>query len=632
MRTQACLVFLLAAAPLSAQQVPPFEKPENVEVQRDVVYGRGGDRDLKLDLFLPKEQGPARPAIVFVHGGGWSGGNRLAFQRQAAHLAGKGYVGACVEYRLSGEAKFPAALEDCKAAVRWVRAEAKRLNVDPDRIAAVGGSAGGHLVAMLGTTDSSAGLEGKGGHPDFSSRVQLVVPFNGVFDLRGGRDDASGSVSKFLGASFAEAPETYRKASPITYVSKDDPPFLFLHGTADTTVAIEQSRRMARALKDAGVAAEVIEYEGATHGFFNRPPHYAPTLAKLESFLDAHFRERAPKTDDVRAAFRQMLDRPLVPFERKVETPSAAEIAREAPFVLSKESIVSERLADGSDERVPLIFLSPQADGAKAKRPAVIMLHGTGGTKEGMLPWMRDLAQRGIIGIAIDARHHGDRVGVKGGADAYNAAIARAWRTKAGEPQPHPFYYDTCWDLWRTIDYLRDHHPEIDPERIGMVGISMGGIQTWLAASVDERVKVAVPAIGVQSFRWSLEHEQWQGRAKTIGAAHKAAAEDLGKTDVDAEVCRTLWNKIIPGILDQFDCPNMLRLFSGRPLLVLNGEKDPNCPIGGAEVAFAAAREAFEKAGASDKLKIMVAEGVGHQVTNEQRAATLEWLVRWLAP
>jgi hypothetical protein len=143
---------------------------------------------------------------------------------------------------------------------------------------------------------------------------------------------------------------------------------------------------------------------------------------------------------------------------------------------------------------------------------------------------------------------------------------------------------------------------------------------------------VAVPAIGVQSFRWSLEHNQWQGRAKTIGLAHQAAAEDLGAKEVTADVCRALWNKVIPGILGPFDCPSMLRLYAGRPMLILNGELDPNCPIEGAEIAFAEARKAYAEAGAGDRLKISVAQGVGHKVTDDQHRLAIEWLVRWLKP
>ncbi len=193
----------------------------------------------------------------------------------------------------------------------------------------------------------------------------------------------------------------------------------------------------------------------------------------------------------------------------------------------------------------------------------------------------------------------------------------------------HPFYYDTVWDLWRTVDYLQTLD-FVDGKKIGMIGFSMGGIETWLAASVDDRISVAVPAIGVQCFRWSLDNDKWQGRANTIKAAHEAAAQDLGEPKVNARVCRALWGKVIPGILDQFDCPSMLRLFAGRRLLILNGDQDPNCPIGGAKLAFAEAERAFKDAGCPEKLRIDVAEGVGHRVTDEQRKEAIEWLVKGL--
>jgi dienelactone hydrolase len=290
-------------------------------------------------------------------------------------------------------------------------------------------------------------------------------------------------------------------------------------------------------------------------------------------------------------------------------------------------SFASEKKTNGAIERVPVLILRP-AEGT-GKRPAVIVLHGTGGKKESMVPFMKELTARGLIGVAIDARYHGARAGGAKGSAAYNEAITSAWHAKLGEPMEHPFYYDTCWDLWRTIDFLQKHEA-VDPERIGMIGFSMGGIQTWLAAAVDDRVKVAVPAIGVQSFRWSLEHDQWQGRAKTIRAAHDAAAKDLGEPQVNQKVCRELWSKILPGILDQFDCPSMLRLFAPRALLILNGELDPNCPLPGAKLAFAAAEKAYRDAGVSDRLHIMVAERVGHQVTPIQRQAALAWFAQWL--
>lgn len=331
-----------------------------------------------------------------------------------------------------------------------------------------------------------------------------------------------------------------------------------------------------------------------------------------------------PPPADVKAAFLKLLDRPRIaldPESQKTDTVAGG-------FVVEHVSIASERRADGSVERVPLLLARPAKPSGRL--PAVVVLHGTGGNKAQFRGLLVELARRGIVGVAIDARYHGERSGGAQGAKVYVAAITRAWTTPAGRPQEHPFYFDTCWDIWRTLDYL-ETRPDVDGSRLGMIGFSMGGIETWLAASVDDRVKVAVPAIGVQSFRWSLDHDAWQGRARTIQGAHDAAARDLGEPQVNARVCRKLWNKVIPGMLDQFDCPSMIRLFAGRPLLILNGDRDPNCPLGGAKLAFAAATTAYREAGASEKLKIMVAADTGHKVTTEQRQAMFAWLTQWLA-
>jgi hypothetical protein len=145
-------------------------------------------------------------------------------------------------------------------------------------------------------------------------------------------------------------------------------------------------------------------------------------------------------------------------------------------------------------------------------------------------------------------------------------------------------------------------------------------------------VAVACPLIAVQSFRWSLENDRWQGRANTIKAAHEAAAKDLGEPEVNAKACRALWDKVVPGIRDRFDCPNMLALLAGRPLYIASGTEDRNCPIEGARIAIKAAESAFEKAGAKEKLKVSIAEGVGHKVTDDQRKEALDWCENWLKP
>lgn len=326
-----------------------------------------------------------------------------------------------------------------------------------------------------------------------------------------------------------------------------------------------------------------------------------------------------PAPEEARKAFKKLLDRARVPLD--VKTIGTKE--REDGQVLEHLSFATEKKADGSPERVPLLILRPAK--SAEKRPAVIVLHGTGGSMRAMLPYMEELAKRGIIGVAIDARYHGERGGK--GSTEYQKAILKAWQTKTGEAREHPFYYDTVWDVWRLLDLL-ESRPDIDKSRLGIIGFSMGGIQTWLAAA-DERVYAIVPAIALQSFRWSLENDAWQGRARTIQLVHDQAAKDLGEAKVNQRVCREVWSKVIPGILDEFDCPSMIRLCAGRPLLVLSGTKDANCPYGGAKLAIAAAEKAYRDAKAQDKLEVIIEE-VGHTVTARQRTASLEWFERWL--
>jgi acetyl esterase/lipase len=286
-------LLLLSAAPAAfaqAGQNPPYRQPDNIEVRRDLVYSRIGAREMRLDLFLPTEGAGPFPAIVYIHGGGWANGNRTAFQRHAAYMATKGFAGACIEYRLSGEAQYPAALHDSKAAVRWLRANARQYRIDAQRIGAAGGSAGGHLVALLGTTGGIKRFEGEGGNPGMSSSVSVVAAFNPAVDLVGFGERAGAnidnSISKFLGKRYADAPALWADATPITHISKSSAPTLFLHGTADTTVPYAQSVRMMKKLQEAGVRAEIFTVEGVAHGFFNRPPHFQPCLERMEKFFE----------------------------------------------------------------------------------------------------------------------------------------------------------------------------------------------------------------------------------------------------------------------------------------------------------------------------------------------------------
>lgn len=258
-----------------------FSLPEGVDWRRDIIYSRVGERELKADLFLPSHGEGPWPAVVYFHGGAWRSGSRAAFRRQAAHLAAKGIAGLCVEYRLSGEAKWPAAYEDAKAAVRYLRDNARAIRVDPDRIGAAGGSAGGQLAALLGTNPESG--------------VAAVAVFNPALDLialAADEDRGAPSVTAYLGSSYAASPANWIAASPARHVTPKSAKFLFLHGTHDETVPYQQSVRMRDELKAAGVTAELFTAEGAGHGFFNRDPWFQPTLDRMEQFFVEHLLRR----------------------------------------------------------------------------------------------------------------------------------------------------------------------------------------------------------------------------------------------------------------------------------------------------------------------------------------------------
>ncbi len=268
--------------------------PSGITVLRDVVYGSPGGRDLHLDAIMREDlPNEPRPAAVFIHGGSWKFGNKGQFRRQAAWLADRRDIfGACIEYRLSGEAQFPAALEDAKCAVRWVRSVAEKYRIDPKRIAVCGGSAGGHLSSMMAVTNGIAEYEGDGGHADFCSDVQLAVLYNGEFDMWDLVEKKSliDAMKAFFGGTPEEVPERYDEASSIKRVTKDTPPMLFLHGDQDSCVSHEQALAMVKRLRELNVPAEAEIYAGKPHAWFNKDPDWKITIQRVEPFLVKHFK------------------------------------------------------------------------------------------------------------------------------------------------------------------------------------------------------------------------------------------------------------------------------------------------------------------------------------------------------
>jgi acetyl esterase/lipase len=263
------------------------ELREKLNVETDIEYAKAGDVSLKLDVYKPKAgSDKPRPCIVWIHGGGWQGGNKSSGLGRIGDLVASGdYVGVSVGYRLTAVANWPAQIHDCKAAIRWVRANADKLGIDPNKIGIWGSSAGGHLVSMLGTSGDVKEVEGDLGTGGVSSRVACVVDYCGpsdfpAFELTRGSE---GPVTKLLGGFPKDKLDIARHASPITYVTKDDPPFLIVHGTADATVPFDQGVRFHEALKKAGVDTTFVRIEGGGHGIGG-----AEIDSRVKSFFERH--------------------------------------------------------------------------------------------------------------------------------------------------------------------------------------------------------------------------------------------------------------------------------------------------------------------------------------------------------
>ena len=265
-------------------------------VQRDVTYCTVDGVALKMDVYFPpKAQSTPLPVTVYVHGGAWVGGDKESGAGMLAldELRGRGYLVVAINYRLAPQYKFPAQIEDVKCAIRYLRANAATYGLDAQRIGVWGGSAGGHLVSLLGTSDASAGLEGHGGYAEQSSRVQAVVDLFGPADLPAFADDLGNGAQVVFGATSPDDPVLVR-ASPVTYVSPDDPPFLILHGEQDEVVPLSQSQILYERLQAAGVPATLVVVKNAGHGFQPAGGAISPTRAELArliaDFFDQHLK------------------------------------------------------------------------------------------------------------------------------------------------------------------------------------------------------------------------------------------------------------------------------------------------------------------------------------------------------
>ena len=308
----------------------------------------------------------------------------------------------------------------------------------------------------------------------------------------------------------------------------------------------------------------------------------------------------ADQGTDTRAAFLKVIDRPLVAAKPELKEMPAVDGLRKEHLWFHSEAT----------ERVPGYLVFPDPAQFKGKRPVVIALHGTGGNKDdGLIASIAlKAAKAGFIGVAIDGRHHGERTKAGRGAAEYNVAIARAFVTGEG----HPFYFDTAWDVMRLVDYLSTRK-DVDAARIGLTGISKGGIETYLTAGADTRIAASVPYIGVQSFKWALDNDAWQTRVGTFSRAFSGVVRDEDAGRATPALARRFYDRVTPGIYGEFDGPQMLPLIAPRPLLVINGDRDRLTPLPGVNLCLAAARSAYRETDDMKKFSVLLQPTTGHE-------------------
>lgn len=262
-----------------------------VKAAYDVVYAKVGEADLKLDVAFPDEGDGPFPGVVIIHGGAWRAGNKSSNHQLMDRFARRGYVAMSPQYRFCPQETFPAQVHDVKAAVRWLKQHAGEYKLDAGRLGAMGFSAGGHLALMLGVTDGDDGLEGDGGADAVDTRVRAVVNYFGPTDLLADDipDVSRPLLRDLLGGVPREKEELAKQGSPLTFVTKDDPPVLTFHGTKDPLVPYTQAIKLTEALTNAGGTGRVELIINGGHGDWGQP-EIERTLRETEAFFDKHLK------------------------------------------------------------------------------------------------------------------------------------------------------------------------------------------------------------------------------------------------------------------------------------------------------------------------------------------------------
>jgi acetyl esterase/lipase len=391
--------------------------------------------------------------VLWIHGGGWEIGNKGG-NSGAKFLAAGGFVTASLSYRLSGEAPFPAAIEDCKCAIRFLRANASKYGIDSGRIGVAGSSAGGHLAELVATADASAGLEGDGGWANVSGRVQAAVSYFGVSDLTAPfPPETQPVITKFLRGTQTQLPALYHRASPIEYVSEDDPPLMLVHGTQDHDVPIDQSVRMADRYRRLGLPVEFIAMENAGHDFSRVGiDPIAPSIEAIHRLTVEFFS-------------RHLSDVPLTSAPARQPVPAAI-YTDPAPDPKQPARLTALRIPSHGVSINGLVY---QPTGA-GPHPTLVICHGLPGNER-----FADLAQ---------ALRRG----------GWNAVLFN-YRGSWGSPGAFEFAQN-IEDANAVLSYLRDPANaqllRVDVDRIVLAGHSMAGWVTVHTAAHDPHLIGAI--------------------------------------------------------------------------------------------------------------------------------------------
>ena len=498
-------------------------------VHKNLAYVKDGHERQTLDLYLPEKSNVSTPLIIWIHGGAWQGGSKEGALPLRQGWLDQGYAIASINYRLSGHAVFPAQIQDCKAAIRWLRAHAAQYRLDPQRFGVWGSSAGGHLAALVGTSGDEKTLD-VGENLDQSSRVQAVCDYYGPTDFhafvtRPGYENhanPSSPESLLLGGTVQEKPELAKAANPIPYITPDDPPFLVVHGNQDTVVPLQQSELLFQALKSANRSVRFHTIEGAGHGpGFNGPE----ILPMVQEFFALHLAKQKNAVKPVaistssKASGSSNEMGALPTFEQilaRHDQNRDGKISREefrgpqgmfVRFDSNKDGFVTRDEHPGKTASLPASPQPPATapahglvltgdtwiwrDGdfvmngilmkpaGKGPFPAVLISHGMGGSAGSFgRQKARMLVEQGFVCIAPDYTHTRAAPG-----DAATSAGARPENIRRAK---------TCLDLLTKM-------PEVDAKRLFAYGHSMGGFVTIaLAADQPDRLKaVAITGSGI---------------------------------------------------------------------------------------------------------------------------------------